>query len=927
VGELVRPDADRHAASESPQLEERGVYPLPAEVRDVKGIDVMTMGGQSVRVWTPCHLQPATSRQQNPATNPLEANLLNFRTMHPQVRTVQRADLKPEFVQAQGLEYEFPVPVVVPILFEGHYYDYYPDVLSGIEDGSLWVEEAGQSDWKQRPLALAKARGLREFAAKQTPPWRAGIATERHFSPAFVVNLKDMVSAMVGAAPPEDVTRDFREIWISKKATTIGRAIEMLGRQANDGEYYSFALRVIAETYKSGHIPEDLTQHRLQLGLPMRFTAPDEPRILPFDLPSTLEGEELPPDSRALPRPLAPEDGRHPLIVIPERLPPEKRQLFLNRKEAMLALDAHESASVVARRYLVLGDDGRLYPQQGLSRTMLLALYDRWIQNDRADWVLVPYAAYTGLATRMIDEFTSEIRKHYTHTNRKSFASIRLLLFPVRDRLVAELRKDDPTATLRVPSPDAIEDYCHHVLDREFKVRQARSGEKHPAKGRSSPGSFIRTIDGPGRCLQLDGHRVDIILVVEPGLTEVHHVECLALIDVWNEAPLAAVISPVPLVSEDVSRLVMLAMTDKTQLAKSMGCAQPWDIACRPLDILIDNGSIMANFQEITSMGRVPIHVSLAPKFDAPMKGVVESWFRVIAQLASLAPGATLSSPSRRGAHDSRGEALRFEMTFAEFRQFFYRAIVDHFLHAPVNSSRLRHIQADRRPGHRYIDWKESEARLGVPQFIGPADQMKLLFMRRENPNGGDGYYEITDDGIHFNYRWYRPIEGKVQDYRPNRASVLWDRQDLTFIYPQVIRKSGLGEFLGPWYTDAFGAVPMSMAEVKAYDERSQAMYLAEEAVADGSLGQTFAELRLNKNERLEVTKNYLAIRYRNENLPMVHLEAANQVRAALFANVTVEPAPILQFPVAPRPAEPLPTNDLDDRPRQIWSNFRAPDR
>jgi hypothetical protein len=859
----------------------------------IEGLNVLRLYGQrTVREWFPDPTQPEGSRRQQPAATDLEAVVAMSQIMHPQTACIRRADASREFVQAHRLPYEDYQPIGVPYNWDGGEHTYWVDWLVYRVGLPHLLLEAGRWDIKDRPLGRAKAAAARAWAAERG--WDYGIATDAHFPLTYRFNLRELVAALAGAPADPAMATDLRAVWTESRGTRISTAIKRAGGDTRDPEWFGSAMRLVAEAYKAGKVLIDLRETRLNLETVIHLAPEDLPPITAESFPSDLEGARR-PDAPEIDEDLAPllaEDGNHRPTVDPETLPPDQRDRFRILTEAMemwdLGTPVTRIAAAVSEAGLKIGRPGLYY------------LRERYLDPDLGPAALVDRATYPDLGSGMDERYQDEVRRLYTGGDRPEWTKIRRKLQTVQEKLRIETGKVVPR-----PEIGAIERFCHQVLDRELEVRQARSGELHPPPARATRG-FLATVRKPGQILQLDAWRVDLAIVAEDGSDVTLRCQCLALIDVYERVPVAVMLSPTDLATEDIVRLIQLAMQDKTPLARSMGCENAWDVRCKPIAIVTDNASIARNDALAEALGRLAIHVMYAPRFDGPFKGIVEGWFAEIAKLfVHNFDSTSLSNPTRRGAHDADGAAIRAKITFEEFRSLFFRFVVDHYLQRPTKGSL-----------NRYLAWMEAAAKYGVHQFRGTSDDLKVYLMRRVNPKREDGLYGIHGAGLSLFNAWYRPVEGIVEDYRPGDVEYWLDRWDLTFIYPRVVTSPGVGHFLGPWMTDAYGGARIGYDEWEALKAKDRPTRLAAEAAAEGSLLRVLAIARLPRAERKKVAQAYLKMKYRDEFIPQIHPEAALVARARLFAGDV--PAGLTNGPSRTIPSEPLSHDPMVESPF-VW--------
>lgn len=856
----------------------------------VRGLDVLHLyGNRTIRQWVPDFLQPVGSRRQQPAATDLEAAAAMAMMLHPATRSIRRADASAEFVAAQRLPYENYEPIGVPYMWEGTEHTYWIDWL--IERVGLpgLLLEAGVWDAKAKAEGRVKAAAARRWAADHGFVY--AIATDLDLPMVYRMNLRELVAVLADHEPDPGMARAIHEHFDGPRAVFMRTAIERAGGDPANGEWLNAAYWVVGRAHKDGRLLLDLRETRLTLETPIHL-APEGLAPICYDsYPDDLE-DAVKPALPEIERPVEPwfaEDGIHRETVDPTALAPADRRRFYVLARAMERLDGHEPMARVARDVAMAGI--------GVNREGLRYLRDRYLRFGPK--ALLKRVTYPKAASKIPEFYRTAIAALYVRADRPMWTKIH------RELVDAQKQHQAETGDFVVrPTVYLIKEYCRGVLDKDLETRQARSGEVHPSPPRKTLG-FQRTVLAPGRVLQIDAWKMNVMLVAADGSDVTYRCTCVALIDVFEQVPVAAMLMPTDPVTEDILRLVQFAMQDKTTFARSMGCENPWDVACKPVEVVTDNASIMANEALAEAFGRISIHLLFAPRFDGPYKGIVEGWFAEVAKLfADNMPSTTLGSPERRGAHDAERAAVRAAITFTQFRALFFQFVVDHYLQRPTE-----------RKTNRYIAWKEAAEKLGVHQARWTSDDLKMLLLRRENPKGPDGLYEIHDDGLNLFGFWYRPTEGIVEDYRPGRVEIWFDRWDLTFIYPRVRTGTGTGYFLGPWMTLAYGGARVGYDERLAWQNRDQAIRKAAEAIAENRLLEILAAAR-SKKERRDIARAHAKMVFRDEMLPQVHPHEALAARARFFASdPTAEP---IKLRVVQQPAEDLPDDLTIERPL-VW--------
>jgi hypothetical protein len=128
------------------------------------GLDVFKIAGQSISGFLPSFKTGDSRRVRVPFTTHLEEQLALFLEYHPHVRTYQRGDTSPAFVEAYHLFTLLPTPYRISYVYEEKSHDYLPDYVGTLCDGGLLIAEAGREEEKSVGRALVKAEAARRLA-------------------------------------------------------------------------------------------------------------------------------------------------------------------------------------------------------------------------------------------------------------------------------------------------------------------------------------------------------------------------------------------------------------------------------------------------------------------------------------------------------------------------------------------------------------------------------------------------------------------------------------------------------------------------------------------------------------------------------------------------------------------------------------------
>ena len=155
-------------------------------------------------------------------------------------------------------------------------------------------------------------------------------------------------------------------------------------------------------------------------------------------------------------------------------------------------------------------------------------------------------------------------------------------------------------------------------------------------------------------------------------------------------------------------------------------------------------------------------------------KGTVEALFTWTTRtLEHRLPGTTKATVQDRGTYDSVGEAEKAGITLEVFEKLFIQSIVDGYMQ---EWDKLRR-------GKRVALWEDSVREKGLPRWMGPPDDLKLLLMKAVNrKNLATGRYAITHGSLSFLGRRY-VSPGLLDRLRGREIEIYYDRRDISVIY------------------------------------------------------------------------------------------------------------------------------------------------
>src|SRR5260370_16518728 len=92
----------------------------------------------------------------------MEELLLLYLEYHPQVVWYGRGDISPTFASTYKIATPLTTPFPIDYLFDGNAHVYLPDAIGQLQDGSLFIAEAGMEQEKRRERNQAKAEPARK---------------------------------------------------------------------------------------------------------------------------------------------------------------------------------------------------------------------------------------------------------------------------------------------------------------------------------------------------------------------------------------------------------------------------------------------------------------------------------------------------------------------------------------------------------------------------------------------------------------------------------------------------------------------------------------------------------------------------------------------------------------------------------------------
>jgi len=562
--------------------------------------------------------------------------------------------------------------------------------------------------------------------------------------------------------------------WPAGSAHCVEEFLQLLGPTFSEVEVEATLWKMVADAAAEGRLLIDLTEVELSRRAPLLLLDKDAAPILPYPLPSTLEGPESTSIEQCDPNP---DHDERPL---------QGDGLILGPTFDASALETAEEQTRFHRNLAAVMAvlSGQRLRHTALLHTMAPSTLSRLVHRTQelGQIACVPHGAYHR-ERALRPEFQELIRKLYTRRMRPTMMAV------YEDvglkRLAEELSKREGTP-IQTPTYRQVQ-YFLSSIAQTAQVAEARSGLKHPPRERMSASSFVLSIAYPAHICQVDEHTLDQLVVAQDGTVMTRRVHGAALICVKTAAILGAILSIDSLNEEDYMRLIKQSLEPKDRLVALYECQHPWPCYGKPAVIFHDRGKIFTSERATQVLvDRLSIVTEQAPPYAPSAKGTVEALFTwTTRKFEHRLPGTTKATPHDRGAYDSSREAEKAGITLDVLEKWFIQAIVDGYMQEWNTLRRQTPIAL----------WEASVREKGVPRWMGSQDDLKLLLMKavnRKNPE--TGRYAITQNALSFLGRRY-VSPGLLQRLRGKEIDIYYDRRDISVIY-LVLEGTLIGEAL-----------------------------------------------------------------------------------------------------------------------------------
>jgi len=809
---------------------------------------------------------------------------------HPHVSFYQRGDASEAFAQARHLHTPLGTPYPISYHYEEKSHDYLPDFVGTLCDGTLFIAEAGLEEQKSKGQVLAKAEAARRLAQlKGGVYW---IGTEKHLSLKRHLNWQFLHIRRAPFRTYEEIAASLLAYWPRGEFCSVNELVQRWGRNFSDQEVEAAVWKLVGDAAAQGQLLVDVTEVELSLATPLALLDLELPPILPDPLPSSLEAV----DGESIAGSFALENEASLVVQGSPRgstfddsvLEPEVRARFLRNLAAVTDVLSGKSVRQAAQEH-------------GMAVATLSRLQTRVKVYGQA--ACVPMGVYHRDGA-LHPELQRLIRKLYTQPLRPTKMAV---YEDVRLKDLAKELSEREGTLVRTPTYKQVYAFLTSI-DQEPQVAQARSGLKHPPRGRTSPQSFVLSIPFPAFICQVDEHTLDQLIVAADGTPITRRVHGAALICVKTAAILGVVLSLDTLTEEDYMRLMKQALEPKDDLVRRYGCKYPWPCMGKPAVIFHDRGKIFTSERATqVVVDRLGITTEQAPPFAPSAKGTVEALFTwTTRKFEHRLAGTTKATPRDRGAYDSVREAKKAGMTLDVLEELFTQAIVDGYMQEWNDLRRQTPIAL----------WQESVREKGVPRWLGSQDELKLLLMKAQNRHNREtGRYAITENRLSFLGRHYVG-PGIMDRLRGKEIDIYYDRRDITVIYLFLE-----GELIGEAYCTEYLHRRVSWWEARA--ERQADAARKSQAEAESLENRQAIQQKARGGRRMHSleTKRLEKQRQLDQQRQDIHPEHVQAVLQALAKEQTTPPGrpPVsrLLAPAVPREDPPgasiehLPIRDL----------------
>jgi transposase len=857
------------------------VVPMASNRRKVllgePGVDLLRIRGASILTWFRTWKGSATGDQVVPCESLAAYRLALYLEYHPLVRYFQRADVARSFADEHRLDYLLPFPLAIPYVLDGGRHEYYPDFMGLLEDGRLFLAEAGLAADKTKPEAQAKAMAAADYALAEGGEYWIG--TSAHISDVRFDSLKMLHAGRLVHSEPDGLADALRDLFTSG-SISVRQVVGRLSASFPPELVEATAWRLLGEAHARGRLLFDFDDKLLTISSPVRIRGADRPALLPPRLPAALKGESI-AHVASVDAP-----GR-PVIDAGSIDDERKRDRFRRNVGINAAIREGHTPREIGSRF-------------GVSSRMVRYLKARYAQL--GELAFVPNATY-----QREDPVDPAFRRRIEQLIR---SSPRLSAQAIAEgpELPAVARKLSNERQAVVPTPSVSQVRRIRRELRELGVELDRREKGHKPRRWAGGGaiSHVHRIPYPGALAEVDEHYMDVLVAVDEYDVAIR-VYAGVLVDVKTGCPLSAVLSPVRLTEGDFTRLVKMALEPKDRLKARYGFENEWPCTVKVAAIASDNAwNFISKRARDVLVTRLNITEAIVPPGAPSAKGTAESILGFVTRrFGHRLPGTLMDNPEHRADYDSEAEALRRGLTFDELEAFFYRALVDGYLQD----------WDDTRGGQRVALWRAAVAELGAPQFTGSADELKLLLLKAVNRKNTNGTYRVHHGGVYFLQEWYRSsAEDVARAIRNHDLEVYYDPRDIVTIYIGL-RGQIIGSLTAPRLLKRYGRI--SQWELEQVRKRERPARRRVKATTGANMRRLYGQAAVSRRDRKRAAQTLERARAHDTLASEIHVSdvIADRARAlrgdaAPAADASVGPerhGPDNVIPVARLPVRRLP--------------------
>ncbi|OCX60450.1 hypothetical protein BFP70_17730 [Thioclava sp. SK-1] len=308
-------------------------------------------------------------------------------------------------------------------------------------------------------------------------------------------------------------------------------------------------------------------------------------------------------------------------------------------------------------------------------RTSVMAWLKEW-EPSKDPMVFVKKSIFNGSNARRIDAEREAIiqgtLESYLHPNQ-------LLPGHIHDDVNAEIRRRN---SVRIASGDLpLEEVSKSTIERrikdidKFEVLAARKGLAVAKNKLGAHGGGLK-LDVPLHRIEMDEWEIDLIALLNKSGYDIsqdnvrdletgRYWVCVAF-DTASRSILGLKLSRSP-TSEDAKAVLWMAMRDKAELARQLGCETDWKQYGHIGHVVVDNGPAFVNTEFKAALSDLCIDYSVLPAGVPKLRGRIERVFRsIITLLIPHLTGRTFSNPLERGDYPSQKYAVHTAESIVE---------------------------------------------------------------------------------------------------------------------------------------------------------------------------------------------------------------------------------------------------------------------